>query len=216
MIGENLLRFQTQQLYAAIDLETENLNLVNGRPWQVGIVTFTLKENKGELDRYIWWPDLCVSKKAAQITQFNYQKYKERAEDPIKVLEEVEDIIFSKSYKIVNQNYLGFDAMVLNAWRRALGKKVYNDYLYEDFKVYDNLALSRAMKKGIKPDISSGINFLGWQYRMLSIREKLKCSLGVMAKELGAEVDDSKLHEAVYDCYQAAGVFRKQIWAMEI
>lgn len=218
-LGENLLRYNKKQVYDSLDAETESLNLVFSRPWQVGRVSFTLNDNFDHLDlnKYIWWKDLKVSRDAARITRFNYQEYKERAEDPVKVLEEVEDRLHSKDIKLVNQNLIGFDSMVLNAWRRALGKKQIYSWMHEPFKCYDTLAISRAIKKGEKPDTSSPENFLAWQIRMLSIkREKLKCGLGTIAKELGAIVDDNKLHDALYDVIQVREVFRKQIWQMEL
>jgi len=116
----------------------------------------------------------------------------------------------------LNQNWIGYDNQIYNVWRQGCGLRPYNDYLYEDFKVYDTLAVSRSIKKGIKPDTSSGKNFLAWQYRMLSIREKLKCSLGAIGKELQIEVDDNQLHDALVDVRLCRQVFRKQVWAVEL
>lgn len=215
-IGAELLRYNKKQKFAAPDLETESLHLGRARPYQLGMVEFTLDQDLKETNRYIWWADLNMSKGAAAITRFDYNFYKERAEDPKKVLEEFEDTIYSKSYKVVNQNYLGYDAMIINNWRRGLGLKPRNDYLHEDYKIYDTLAISRAIKKNITPDTSSGLNFLAWQYRMLSIKERLKCSLGVIAKELGAEVDENRLHDAIFDVLMVKFVFKKQIWRLEL
>jgi len=215
-IGANLLRFRPNQEFIDYDLETESLNGIFARPWQLGMVQFTLKENLGEQNRFIWWPDLRVTKRAAEITRFNYAEYKEKAEDPKKVLEEFEDTIYSKKFKLVNQNLLGFDAQIVNVWRRSLGLKPYVDYLYEEFKVYDTLAISRSIKKQIKPDTSSSKAFLAWQYKMLSIREKLKCSLGAIGKELGVAFDEQGLHDALIDVRLCREVFRKQIYSVEL
>lgn len=215
-IGIELLRFNKTQEFSGDDFETEGVNGIYSRPWQWGHARFTLDKNLNDFSRYIWWKDLKVSKKAAQITRFNYQEYKDKAEDPIKVLEEFEDIAYSKSIKMVNQNLLGFDCLIVNNWRRALGKKPYWDHLYEPFKVYDTLALSRAYKKGIKPDTSSGLAFLSFQFRMLSIREKLKCSLGAIGKEMGINFNEAGLHNAAADTLLVREVFRKQIWNFEL
>ena len=215
-IGENLLRFNRVQKFACFDLETEGLNGVFSRPWQLGMVLFNQSQDLSEMNRYIWWPDLKVGKRAAEITRFNYQAYKDRAEDPKKVLEELEDIIYSKEYKLVNQNLLGFDIQILGAWRRALGMEPYYNFIYEDFKAYDTLAFSRAIKKGIPPDTSSSIAFLGWQYKILSLREKLKCSLGAVSKEMGLIFDPNTLHDALFDVRVCKEVFKKQIWSMEL
>jgi DNA polymerase III epsilon subunit-like protein len=197
--------------------ETTGLNLIHTLPWQLGYVTFTLNENLTEVNRYIWWPSLRVSADAARITRFNYQEYKDKAEDPAKVLEEFEDILYSESYKCISQNWLGYDSMIINSWRRALNLPIRYDYLYQPFKVYDTLCLSRAIKKGIKPDIGSSNAFLAWQYKMSSLREKgLKCSLGAIGKELQVEFDEAGLHDALKDVRLNREVFRKQIWSMEL
>lgn len=215
-IGSNLLRFNKTQKFACLDLETEGLNGIFSRPWQMGMVTFTQNQDLSESNRYIWWPDLKVGKRAAEITRFDYRAYKEKAEDPKKVLEEFEDIIYSKEYKVLNQNLLGFDLQIIGAWRRALGMEPYYDFIYEDFKVYDTLAFSRATKKGLSPDTSSSIAFLSWQYKILSLREKLKCSLGAVSKEMGLVFDSNTLHDALFDVRLCKEVFKKQIWSMEL
>jgi DNA polymerase III epsilon subunit-like protein len=217
MIGSNLLRYDKEQKYICGDVETTGLNLIYALPWQLGYTTFTLDNNLTEANRYIWWPNLKVSADAQRITRFNPQEYKEKAEDPTKVLEEFEDILYSESYKCVSQNWLGYDSMIINVWRRALGKKPYYDYLYQHFKVYDTLSLSRSIRKGIKPDTSSSNAFLAWQYKMQSIHEKnLKCSLGAIGKELGVQFDEAGLHDALKDVRLNREVFRKQVWSIEL
>lgn len=216
-VGSNLLRYQKDQLFVCPDVETTGLNLIHTLPFQIGYATFTLEKNLTKESRYIWWPELRMSADAARITRFDYNFYKERAEDPKKVLEEFEDILYSESYKCVSQNWLGYDSMIINSWRRALGLKPRYDYLYQPFKVYDTLCLSRAIKKGLKPDTSSSNAFLAWQYKMQSIHQKgLKCSLGAMGKELGVEFNEGGLHEALTDVLLNVEVFRKQVWQMEL
>lgn len=216
MIGTELLRYKKDQLFAAMDYETEGLNLLNSRPWQLGYVRFTLDKNIEVVNKYIYWKDLKVSAKAAAITRFDINDYKQKAEDPKKVYEEWADIRNSNSVKIVNQNWLGYDEMIENVWRRNIGLKPSYDYIYQPYKTYDTLALSRAIKKNIKPDTSSSEAFLAWQFRMLSIREKLKCSLGAIGKELGINFDELGLHNAVNDTILNAEVFRKQVWTLEL
>jgi DNA polymerase III epsilon subunit-like protein len=216
-IGTELLRYQKNQLFVDADLETEGLNCIYSRPWQIGYVKFTLDKNIEVVNRYIRWDNLKVSAKAAAITKFDINDYNNKAEDPKKVYEEFEDIVNSKSYKLVNQNWLGYDFMIENVWRRNIGLKPRNTYLYDQpYKVYDTLALSRAIKKQVKPDTSSSDAFLAWQYKMLSIRERLRCGLGAIGKELGINFDESALHNAQNDTLLNAEVFRKQVWALEL
>lgn len=216
-IGSNLLRYSDKQKFVCADFETTGLVLHDSTPWQLAYDTFTLKDNLSSKNRYIWWSDLQVSKQAAIVTGFNYDTYKEKAEDPIKILEEFEDILYSKEYKVISQNWLGYDSMILNVMRRKLGKKEYYDYLYQPYKAYDTLALSKAIKKSITPDISSSNAFLAWQYKMLSLVEKgLKCSLGAMGKELQINFDEKGLHNAANDVMLNIEVFRKQVWSLEL
>jgi DNA polymerase III epsilon subunit-like protein len=216
-IGENLLRYKKDQLFLCADCETTGLNLIHTLPWQIGYITFTLDKNISETNRYIWWPNLKVSIDAARTTRFNLEDYKNKAEDPKKILEEFEDILYSESYKCVSQNWLGYDSMIINSWRRALNLKPRYDYLYQPFKVYDTLCISRAIKKQLKPDTSCSNAFLAWQYKMQSIHQKgLKCSLGVIGKELGVPFDEKSLHNALSDVTLNVEIFRKQVWMMEL
>jgi DNA polymerase III epsilon subunit-like protein len=217
MIGSNFLRYNNNQLFVLPDSETTGLNLLYSLPWQLGYCIFSLKENISEKKRYIWWPNLRVSSDAARITRFNYKTYKENAEDPRKVLEEFEDILYSASYKCVSHNWLGYDSMIINSWRRELGLSIRYDYLYQPYKVYDTLCIARAIKKGIRPDTSSSDSFLAWQYKMSSLREKgLGCSLGAIGKEYGIKFDESKLHDSLKDIHLNREVFRKQVWEVEL
>jgi len=216
-IGSELLRFNYKQVFCCGDFETTSVNLQFTLPWQIALYNFNLNGVISTQNRYIWWADLNMSADAARITNFNYQHYKDHAEDPIKVLKEIEDVIYDPSVKIVNQNYLGFDAMVLNIWRRKLGLKTYYDYIHQPYKIYDTLALTRAIKLGITPDTSSSLAFLNSQFKLLSIRKKgLKAGLGSISKELGVVVDESKLHDAMYDTWLVSEVFKKQIYKLEL
>ena len=195
MIGSELRRYAINQKYNCADLETEGLNLFFSRPWQVTWTLFNIKQNLSESTRYIWWPDLKVSKRAAIVTRFDFNAYKQAAEDPKKVLEEFEDKVHDSNYDLVSHNWLGYDCMILNAWRRGVGLKPRNDYYT---KVFDTLAMARAYKENITPDVSSFEAFLAFQYRMLNYRYPKcpKTSLGVISKDLGIKVDSDKLHDS--------------------
>lgn len=219
MIGASLLRYSDSQVYCLGDVETTGLNLYASLPWQLSYCTFTLKRNLEQHTHYIWWEGLQqkMSKGAARITRFDYYDYKDKAEDPAKVLAAFEERLYDPSTKVVSQNWLGYDNMIINVWRRALGLKPRYKYIHEPFKVYDTLALSRAIKKQIAPDTSSGPAFLAWQYRMLDLREKgLKCSLGAIGKELSVDFNEAALHSADTDVILNREVFRKQLWSLPL
>lgn len=215
MIGAELRRFDFNQKYNCADMETEGLNLYFSRPWQITWSIFTVKKNIESNTRYIWWPDIKVSKKAAAITGFDFQFYKENAQDPKKVLDEFENTLNDKNIDIVSHNWLGYDSMILNVWRRALGLKPRHDYYS---RVFDTLALSKAFKEGIEPDTSNPEAFLAFQYRMLSYRRAKmpKTSLGSMAKDLGISTEGRSLHDSSVDTDINIEVFKGLIKQMAI
>jgi len=219
MLDTNLLRFNKDQKFLLPDFETNNLNLFSTKPWQLSFITFDLNNNYEEHDYIIKWDDFKMSAGAAAVTGFNFVDYKNRGQDPKKILDIFESYLFDKQYRIVFHNGLGFDSMVYNVWRRELGLKPTYDYLYDrEFACYDTLSLSKAFKKGYKPDLSNSNAFLAWQYKMLSIRLERgnKTNLGAMGKEFGIKFDEKDLHNALFDIRLNREVFRKLIWNMDI
>jgi hypothetical protein len=217
MIGESLLRYQKEQEYITIDTETESLNCVYARPFQVSFMIWSLEGEKEFHNYFVKWDDLMMSKDAARITNFANTGYYEKARDAKEILDIVEAYLYNPKYKIAAQNFLGYDSMIINSWRRALGLKTNYEYLYQPFKSYDTVAMSKAYKKGIKLDTSSSNNFLAHQFRLLDYVEKgLKTSIGTMSKEFGIVLDESRLHTADYDIIQNAEIHKKLIWLLEI
>ena len=219
MLDSNLLRFNEKQKFLIYDIESEGLNLQTTRPWQVSFITFDLKNNYEEHDYFIKWDNLKLSAGAAIATGFNPILYKNKARDPKEILDIFESYLNDKQYRIVFHNGLGFDTMVYNVWRRELELKTTYDFLYDrEFACYDTLALSKAYKKGFKPDISNSKAFLAWQYRMLSIRLERgnKTTLGAMGKEFGVKFNESDLHNALFDIRLNREVFRQLIWKLVI
>lgn len=215
MIGAELLRFDKKQIYFSYDTETEGLNLLFSRPWQLSWSTYTLDQNIKDNNYFVWWKDLQVSRGAAIITRFNYDNYKAKAKDPAEVLALFEKDYYDPHVNLVGQNLLGYDSMIINVMRRALKMPVrYDDLLG---RVYDTIALSKAIKLDLKPDKSSSEAFLAWQYRMLTIRRKgLKTSLGTIAKEYKIETSDDQLHDGLYDVRINREIHRQQVWKLEI
>lgn len=217
MIGANLLKYNYTQKYNLFDVETGGLNLISSIPTQVSWMIFSLKEQFELHDHYIYWPksELPMSKGAAAVTRFNYDIYKERAEDPKKILEKFEDYLYSRDYKIVGHNILGYDTMIINAWRRKLGLKPRYDYILG--RTYDTLALSKAMKLDIKPDLTSDEAFLAWQYKILGIIKRgLRTSISNMLKEFNIQFNENELHNAGVDIIKNAEIFKKLIAVYEI
>lgn len=208
MIGSQLKRYQPDWRYMVPDKETEGLNLWASRPWQIAWIIADSKQVYEREEHYIWFKDLYVSPQAALITRFDYAKYKERAEDPVKVLDRYEERLYDTSMGVVGQNFF-YDGDIHKTWRRVCGRK--HDYSWTS-RLYDTNCLSKAYRKGIKPDLT---NFLAWQYKMQSIREKLKTRLETMCGEFKIPFDPYRAHEALYDVEKTRELFEKQKWAIE-
>ena len=214
MLGESLLRYNKEVIYVPNDMETEGLNLYHSRLWQCSWARCTIEGIIEIKNRYIWWDDLSVSEDAAFVTRFNYDDYKSRARPAREVLDEYEADLFNTVYRPIGHNVLGYDTMIHQVWRRGCGLKP--DYSYLP-RCIDTLALARAYRKGIKPNISSPEAFLAWQYQMMSIRDKkMKCSQGALNKEFNLGYDESGLHDAFRDISLNMDVFKQLIWKVEV
>ena len=122
---DNLLRFNFNQKYLILDTETEGLNLLHSRPWQIAWIEAVGKKIISRQERYIYWHDLKMSEGAAKITGFDYGKYRDLAQDPREVWDEfcplLDNHLEKTDKKIIGQNILGFDVYMLNSWQRAMG-----------------------------------------------------------------------------------------------
>lgn len=209
-IGADLLRYSDRKLIIP-DFETQRLNLMQDNlPFQLAWI---VSDKTGILERhnyYFHWPNFRMSPDAAKITRFNPEWVK-NGTDPEFILNAFESYLFNDKYDIASQNWLGFDIYIHKNWREALGKKP--DYSYKN-RVYDTNVLAKAYKLGIKPDRT---NLLAWQYKLVDFKQRgLKTNLGGMAKELGMEVEEGRLHEAGYDLEVNDFVHRKLINMIEI
>jgi DNA polymerase III epsilon subunit-like protein len=208
---ENLLRFNFDQNYLILDTETEGLNLISSRPWQVSWITAKGKVIKTKNDRYVKWPDLKVSDEAAKITNFDRHFYESKAEDPLKVLNDLWSVLSDPSYIIVGQNLLNFDVYILNILRKYCGLEPDHSYISRILDVRA-LAMSLALenKDFQKEDILS-------QYKFVSYRDKkIKTSQGFLLKKYEIEHDPTKLHNALYDIEMTFKIFLKQIQEINI
>lgn len=211
MLGENLFRF-SRKPYIVLDTETESLNLLNSRPWQIGFLVIENKKVVETIDMHVFWDDLNISKDAARITKFNLQEYKHKA----KPAEECWDILKNylyNDYFIVGQNLLNFDIYQIKSLQKAVTGTYDYDYLT---KCFDTVALGRANKAGERK-IASGENILAWQYRWMNNRGKhLKASLPVLCRDLDIPYEADQHHNAIYDVIKTHEIFEKLIQLVEI
>ena len=210
-MNEQLLRFDKKQKYLVLDTETEGLNLVKSKPYQVSWIIAQGDQIIQKNDRYLWWEDLQVSEEAARVTRFNYNYYKSKAEDPKVVWADFSKELYNPEYKVVGQNLLGFDVYMINVWRKLMG--LGSDHSYVD-RIIDTLSLARAIAKEDKPDFD---NFLCWQYGWNNFFQRgLRTSQAVLLKKYYIPHDKDRLHNSLYDIEMNFKIFRKQLFEIEL
>lgn len=207
----DLLRFNYEQKYLVVDTETDGLNLVNTKPWQISWITAKGKQIKSKHDHFLKWDELNVSAGAARVTGFEYESYSRKAEDPLKILNEFWEVLSDPSYIVIGQNFLGFDVYAINSWRKWCGLK--SDFSYVE-RVIDTRSLAMAIGIGHKQITKGDIHS---QYRFLNYRDKkIKSSQGYLLKQYNIEHDPTKLHNALYDIEMTFKIFWQQIQQIDI
>jgi DNA polymerase III epsilon subunit-like protein len=209
---EDLLRFKFNQKYVIFDTETEGLNLVTSKPWQLAWIEAEGKKITKKQNRFLMWDDLNVSEDAAKITGFDKKDYLSKAEDPAVVFKEFINLINQDDIIIVGQNILGYDLYILGVIARNLNVKI--NYSFVE-RCFDTKAIATAIAKDSKnPDKE---DFLAWQLRYLHYREKgLKTNQKFLLQYYDIDFDEKKLHDALYDIEKNFEIFQKQIWELEI
>jgi len=209
---EDLLRFKFDQKYVIFDTETEGLNLVTSKPWQLAWIEATGKKITKKQNRFLMWDDLNVSEDAAKVTGFNYDSYAKQAEDPLVVYKEFMDLISQDDIIIVGQNLLGYDIYILGVIARKLGLDI--DYSFVN-RIFDTKAIATALAKGNKtPDKD---DFIAWQIKWLHYRERgLKTNQKRLLEYYDIKFDEKKLHDALYDIEKNFEIFTKQLWELDI
>ena len=213
-MNENLLRFKKNQNYLFFDFETCWLNLgsLDNKPWQLGFIVINNGKIVKKKDYWIRWSDLKMSEAAAKMTGWTQVVYDKKAEDAKMILAEFEHYLYDESYINVGHNILGFDIYIHGIFRRCLGKNP--DYSYIKRSI-DTLCLAKAIKNEIK--FSQNDNFFNWQYRLNNmIDRKSKKKLMDLCKDYDISIDESKLHDAMYDIEQNYEVFKKMLWEVNI
>ena len=81
---ENILRFNKKQRYVVFDTETEGLNLVKSRPWQIAWLVAEGDKIISRTDRFIQWPALNLSEGLPELRGFPRRNTRENVERPIK------------------------------------------------------------------------------------------------------------------------------------
>jgi DNA polymerase III epsilon subunit-like protein len=183
------------QKYLIFDTETEGLNLLRSRPWQLAWSLAEGNQVKKVYDEYIDFPDLEVSDAIIRLTGFSWYEYNKRKKPPEEVWGKFKKDLFNEENIIVGQNLLGFDVYILGVLQKILGETP--DYSYMN-RIYDTRAIGKAYKEGLEKPKNG--DFLSWQYKVMHDRTlKTKASQLALLKGFGIVFDESKLHNAVYD-----------------
>jgi DNA polymerase III epsilon subunit-like protein len=213
-MNENLLRFNKKQKYIFFDFETCCLNLgsLDNKPWQLGFIVIENGKVVKKKDYWIKWDDLKMTPAAAKMTGWTQSKYDKKATDAKQILKDFEHYLYDDSYINVGHNILGFDIYVHGIFRRCLG--LHPDYSYVSRSI-DTLCLAKAIKNDIK--FSREDDLFSWQYRLNNmIDRKSKKKLIDLCKDYDISIDESKLHDAMYDIEQNYEVFKKMLWEVNI
>ena len=210
-MNESLLRFDKKQRYVVFDTETEGLNLVTSRPWQVAWLLVQGDKIIDKRDFFIHWPNLNVSEGAARVTGFSYNDYAKKSVPPNVVWGKFSEDLYDKNNLIVGQNLLGFDVYMVNVWRKLMGMDA--DYSYVD-RIIDTKSLATAIAKDMPVEKD---NFINWQYRLLNHKERgLRTSQATLLKKYNIDHDPKRLHDALYDIEMNFKIFRKQLFDLEL
>lgn len=211
MLYDNVF-FKHGQRFVFLDTETESLNLVNARPFEVSWIVADRKDTISQNDLYVYFKDLNMSADAAKITKFDSLKYKISSISPEDVYKKLSIDLFDPQNIIVGQNILNFDCYIIKNLQRITGNKV--DYSYLK-RTIDTKCLFIALQKGIKYNPETP--FLDWQYKVGSIAEKgLKSSQQTMLTYFDIPHDKDKLHNALYDIQMLSEIFKNLLQRIEV
>ena len=212
MIGSEMLRYSAEQKYCLFDAETYNLNLmVDNPPWQFSWLITNKNEVFDSQDHYLNWKGrFSMSRDAARITGYQESVITEKGRDPEEIWNLFKPVLEDDSIILCGHNIINFDYYIINQWAKYLGR----NYKFDIRRTLDTNCLAKMMKLNVKPDRE---NLIQQQYKLAGHRAKgVRTSLGVLAKEFGIVVDDSKLHNAIYDLSINFQVLQKLLWSVEI
>ena len=207
----NLLRFNKKQKYIVFDTETESLALALARPFQLSWLVYEDHKISKNEDHMIYWKDLNVSADAARITRFDYNLWKEKAKNPLEVLELFESYLYNPEYLIIGANLFGYDVYVINTLRIMLGLK--SDFSYLD-RVLDIQCIQKGIYLGLK---SVPENRTAWQYQMYHyVKRGVKTSVKHLCGLYEIPYDESMAHDAQMDNLYCLQIFQKQLMTIDI
>ena len=185
------------------DTETEGLNGVFTRPWEIGWFVY---KNGQELESHKYllkWPNLKVSPGAAKITNFNPFILERDGRDPKEIIDLFCSYIYNTDNILLGTNILGYDTEIINVARQELGYKP--DFSFVK-RIFDINAVARGIKWPVR--FNKGDDFIAWQYKCLNIKMKgMKTKLEYLCQEYNISFEPEKLHQSSYDSFLTYKVF---------
>jgi len=210
-LGAELLRFNTTKKWVVLDTETEDLNLLTTRPWEVAIVIGQGNKIISSECLYPFWDDLRVSEDAARITGFNAATYKQKSMCAKKAWHIVSEYLFDPEYLHLQHNGFNFDIFVLKTWAKLVGAEFNWSWLK---RLYDTNCFAKAKKMEINIP-QDPKELLDFQFRMAPLhRRGIKTNLGQLCKDYNIECDPAKQHQAEYDCELLYKVWRDMLYKL--
>ena len=210
---DKLLVHSHSQKYVIFDTETEGLNLVSHRPWQLSWAIAKGKNIISEHDYAAKWPNINVSEGAAKVTGFNKSQYDKKAVDPVIVYEEFSKLLYDTSYVFVGHNILNFDIYMINTVQRLLGKEI----MFPTDRCIDTKCLAIAVESNCPFEGKTPKDFMFWQYRVNTLPLKgLRINQEAMLKKLDIEYDQAKLHEALGDVRYTFEIMKKLLYKVDV
>jgi DNA polymerase III epsilon subunit-like protein len=162
-------------------------------------------------DHFVYWDNLNVSAGAAKVTRFDYNIWKNKAKDPLTVINAFNNYLYNPEYLIVGANLFGFDVYIINNVHRLLGLKT--DYSYIS-RILDIQCIQKGIYAGLK---SIPENRTAWQYQMYhTVKKGVKTSVKHLCGLYDIPFDEFKAHDAVYDNEKCFEIFKKQLLTIDI
>lgn len=209
---KDLLRYNINDKYIlTIDSETNGLNYLYTRPFEIAFNIYKAGQLIESNDIYLKYPDYKIDPSLAIKVHYDKEKIDNIGIEPKKAFEIVKDYLDNPKYIYCGSNVLNYDCMIFHNSAKNVGVDIGYNYLN---KLYDTNALFKAYKLGRKPNNE---NFLAWQWNINSIVKRgLKSRVEICCQEFGIEYNELDGHGAKYDCSRSFLVLLELIKKMEI
>ncbi len=213
-LGGELLRYNKKAKFLFFDFETEGLNMVMSRPWELSYLVGSIEKGiHMESENFLYYKDLYMPNIIRELCHFDDDRYNKNAQDPRKVLLEFNNIIEQCDF-ICGHNILRFDSGIyINSCKREGVKTI-------DFskKIIDTLPLLKASPGKLNIKKKPDENLLDFQIRVNNIQHKAKgyATLNALCKDTDVEYEISKAHRGIYDININWEAFKKLLFKIEI